>query len=136
MVIAKPIQFTIVSAVPFISAGAFCATIVEKRGESAITTIPQNIRNPTNIYPASIEKNRGDVKQHIQDSNSDQKAIFLAPKISERYPLKTQAILPIPIIKKEHMGILSDSSLCIVLYEDKMTGTNVQKAYSSHICPK
>jgi hypothetical protein len=41
MVIVNPIQFTMVKAVPFSFVGAFCATKVEKRGESAITTNPQ-----------------------------------------------------------------------------------------------
>jgi len=39
-VIAKPIDVTIVSAVPFCSAGAVAATIAENWGESAITAIP------------------------------------------------------------------------------------------------
>ena len=47
MVMANPMQLTIVKAVPFISASAFCATKVEKRGESAMTTNPQKMRNPT-----------------------------------------------------------------------------------------
>lgn len=44
MVIEKPIQVTIVNAVPFICTGTFCATKVENSGESAITTNPQKIR--------------------------------------------------------------------------------------------
>jgi len=43
MVIAKPIQLTIVKAVPLFSAGAFFATSVENNGESAMTTNPQKI---------------------------------------------------------------------------------------------
>ena len=43
IVIAKPIEFTIVKAVPFNFEGAFCATKVEKSGESAMTTMPQTV---------------------------------------------------------------------------------------------
>ena len=45
MVIANPIQFTIVKAVPFTDGAARWATSVEKSGESAMTTIPQKMRN-------------------------------------------------------------------------------------------
>ena len=38
-------QFTIVNAVPFDFGWLFCATKVEKSGESAITTNDQKIRN-------------------------------------------------------------------------------------------
>ena len=48
IVIAKPIQFTIVKAVPLFFEGAFFATNVENSGESAITTIPQKIRKIIN----------------------------------------------------------------------------------------
>ena len=41
----KPIQFVMVNKVPLLSDGAFCATKVENKGESAITTIPQKSRN-------------------------------------------------------------------------------------------
>ena len=48
IVIENPIQFTSVSAVPFSAEGALFATRVEKSGESAITTIPQNKRKAKN----------------------------------------------------------------------------------------
>ena len=48
MVIAKPIQVTMVNAVPFKPAGAFCATSVENMGESAITTNPQKMMKTKN----------------------------------------------------------------------------------------
>jgi hypothetical protein len=48
IVMENPMQLTIVKAVPFDSVGAFWATKVEKRGESAITAIPQIIRKPIN----------------------------------------------------------------------------------------
>lgn len=45
IVMANPRQFTIVKAVPFTAGAARCATNVEKSGESAMTTIPQKMRN-------------------------------------------------------------------------------------------
>ena len=44
MVMAKPIQLTIVKDVPLDASGAFWATKVENKGESATTTIPQKKR--------------------------------------------------------------------------------------------
>ena len=41
MVMANPIQFTMVNELPLIALGAFCATRVENKGESAITENPQ-----------------------------------------------------------------------------------------------
>ena len=79
MVIEKPIQFTIVSAVPFISAGAFWATSVEKSGESAMTTIPQNIKKPMKKDSEDDLNKSGDSKQHRQDNKSDRKAIRFVP---------------------------------------------------------
>ena len=49
MVMANPIELTMVKAVPLHSAGAFFATRVENRGESAMTTNPQKMRKPTRI---------------------------------------------------------------------------------------
>ena len=79
MVIEKPIQFTIVSAVPFISADTFCATSVEKRGESATTTEPQKRRKPINIFSDSIANINGEMRQHIHDKSSAVNAICLVP---------------------------------------------------------
>ena len=45
IVIEKPMQLTMVSAVPLEVSGAACATSVEKSGESATTEIPQVKRN-------------------------------------------------------------------------------------------
>ena len=75
IVIENPIQFTIVKAVPFDSASVFRATSVENNGESAITTIPQKIRNPINTYSESTKKNRGETRQHPQDKSNATKAV-------------------------------------------------------------
>ena len=79
MVIAKPIQFTMVSAVPLTSKEAFCATSVEKSGESAITTMPQKIRKLIKTNGESILNKIGENKQQQQERSNAIKAIFLVP---------------------------------------------------------
>ena len=84
MVSVNPIQFTIVSAVPLLCGSVFCATKVENRGESAMTTIPQKTRHPMNTISEDIIKINGDIRQHIQESSSAVKAIFFVPKCSDK----------------------------------------------------
>lgn len=79
IVIEKPIQFTIVNAEPFESSGALCATNVENKGESAITTSPQKNKNKINKRKESDNKKNGDNKQHKQERKSEMVAIFFAP---------------------------------------------------------
>lgn len=71
--------FTMVSAVPFISASAFWATNVENMGESAITTMPQNKRKPIKSISLSTVNMNGEIKQQIHDRNKAEKAVFLVP---------------------------------------------------------
>ena len=80
IVIENPTQFTMVRAVPFNSAKVLLAIKVENKGESAITTVPQNNRNPINARLESILKNNGETKQHIQDKSNAKNAILLVPK--------------------------------------------------------
>lgn len=81
IVIEKPIQFTIVSAVPFNSNVAFCATNVENKGESAITTIAQKNRNKRNKTSDSNENINGKVRLHNPENKSAKVAVRLVPKI-------------------------------------------------------
>ena len=69
MVIEKPMQFTIVIAVPLSDSGAFCAIKVENNGESAMTTNPQKSRKRIKSILFSIRKNKGVAKQHAQESS-------------------------------------------------------------------
>ncbi len=107
MVIEKPIQFTMVSAVPLSFSGAFCATKVENNGESAMTTMPQKRRKRTSSVSFSTRKMKGATKQQQQESNSAKKAIFFVPYFLASKLPKTQAILPTAIIKKDIKGILN-----------------------------
>ena len=51
-------------------------------------------------------KKRGELKQHKQDKNKEKVAIFFAPKQEDSIPLKTQAIAPEAIIKKDSKATL------------------------------
>jgi len=80
MVIENPRQFTMVRAVPLVSGKAFRATMVEKRGESPMTTIPQNKRNTKNKTGGAVNKNRGERRQQAQESPKARAAILRVPK--------------------------------------------------------
>ena len=80
MVIANPMQVTSVKAVPFNSGIAFCATSVEKSGESAITTKPQKMRKATNRAVGRININ-GDSRQHIPERLKAIVAIFCPKRV-------------------------------------------------------
>ena len=82
----KPMQLTMVSEVPLDISGAFCATNVENKGESAITTTPQKNRKVNNNGTELTNKNNGDTKQHIQDNNKDAIAVLFTPRYCDRYP--------------------------------------------------
>ena len=83
IVIEKPMQVIMVREVPLICATAFCATRVENKGESAITTNPQKIKNARNGI-AGRWKTRGDMIQQHPDKNRAVKAVFLTPNTCER----------------------------------------------------
>jgi hypothetical protein len=80
----KPIELTMVRAVPLDSSLAFCAMRVENKGESAITTKPQKIRNIKNTIPDPNLKIRGDIKQQMQDRSRERKAVFFRPIICDK----------------------------------------------------
>lgn len=84
IVMANPIQFTMVNAVPLYFGMAFCASNVENNGESAITTIPQKIKKLSNINSEFAERIKGDTKQQIHDNNNAVKATFLVLKMEDK----------------------------------------------------
>ena len=83
IVMAKPMQLTMVSAVPFDSAGALCATMLENKGEAAMTTKPQKRRKTVNTPPELLKNNSGDIRQHNPEANKAIPAVRLAPSLSE-----------------------------------------------------
>lgn len=77
IVMAKPMQLTMVSAEPRDSSGASRATRVENNGESAMTTHPQKDRKVRNAHRDPCVKNKGESRQHKPEKNSAQAASFL-----------------------------------------------------------
>src|SRR5687768_3926966 len=110
MVMEKPIQLTMVNAVPRLSTGAFCATNVENRGESAITTHPQINRKMTNSAVELFNKNKGDARQQRQDKPNIMVASFFVPTRCESRPLTTQAMLPPAITRNDIRGTFKPAS--------------------------
>jgi hypothetical protein len=95
--------------------------------------MPHKKRNPINKLSDSVMNIKGEIRQQQQDKRSIINAIRLVPNICARYPARTQANPPIPIIRNDNNGILNVASGCPMLYVFNMIGTNAQKAYNSHI---
>ena len=106
MVMAKPILFTKVRAVPFIFGSALFATSVENIGESAITTIPQKSKNEINTISELEENSKGKTKQQSPDKAKENTATFFAPTFCDKIPPNEQETKPIPMIINESNGIL------------------------------
>ena len=106
MVIAKPIQFTMVKELPLKCGSTFWATNEENKGESAITIIPQKNKKPTITVDDECNKKKGESKQHAPDKHSAIAAGFFAPIYSDKIPPPTQANAPTAIIKKDKRGTL------------------------------
>ena len=95
-----------VKAVPLNSDSALLATRVENKGESATTTIPQKMRNPTKIEFDSIENNHGDRRQQIQENNKAINAVFFVPTFAAIVAPITQDNPPLPIMTNDQNGTL------------------------------
>lgn len=104
MVIAKPIQFTMVSEDPFRSAATFCATKVENNGESAITAMLHISRKIMKTVVESWSKKKGEMRQQMQETVNAKVARFFVPNLFASMPLITQERLPTTIIKKDVRG--------------------------------
>jgi len=93
MVIKKPIQVEMVSAVPFSSAGACRAIKPENIGESATTISPQKIRIEMNNIGCSVNR-KGEKAQHIPDNASAIMASLFAPIVEDSNPATVHDIAP------------------------------------------
>ena len=71
MVIANPIQFTMVKAVPRFFSGVFCATSAANNGESAMTTIPQKNRNTIKKSAFEWDNRSGVSTQQVPESTKE-----------------------------------------------------------------
>ena len=107
IVIKKPMELTIISADPINFGGAFFATMVEKRGESAITTIPQKRRKVINKLALLRSKIHGEIRQQQHDKSRAINAVRFVPSFGDIYPPSTQAKPPMPIIKNDKTEILN-----------------------------
>lgn len=105
----NPILFTIVIDEPFVSFGAFKATIDENIGESGITTIPQMNKKRRNNPFGKYKIASGEIRQQIKETDRAVKATFLARNFCERYPPAIHAGPPIAMMRKEQSGILNGS---------------------------
>ena len=69
-------QLTMVSAVPLSSGDALWATKVERSGESAMTTIPQNRRKPINKPSDPIRNAKGDKMQQVKGMRTSNPVLY------------------------------------------------------------
>ena len=95
-----------VKAVPFLSGFACFVTKVDNKGESIITTIPQNNKKAMSSIGDEKSNRIGESKQQIPDEVNANTIVFLSVIFSDKYPPIMQAILPIPIIKKDNRDML------------------------------
>ena len=98
-VIAKPMQVTKVSAVPFCRGGAVVATRAENCGESAATAVPHSIKKIMKPILFTLI-NKGESRQHKPEMKSEKKATLALPIRMEIKPPSTQPTLPIAIVLK------------------------------------
>ena len=95
-----------VNDVPLDCSGAFCAINAENNGESAITDNPQINKKNSNSVTEGSKRKKGEIIQQPQEINNEIAATFFAPKYCEMMPLKTQAIPPQAIMKKDKNDML------------------------------
>ena len=115
IVIVKPIQFTIVKEVPRDTAGAFCATIVENKGESATTSIPQQTRKLSNTIEDPAAKTNGESRQQQPERARAPAAILRAPNRCDNIPPSTQATPPEAMMVKLHRETCNPGPAKLVL---------------------
>lgn len=84
MVMEKPMQVIIVINEPRMSAGAFCATRVENKGESATTENPQTNKKTISAGSDSWVMNTGERRQQQPEMPKAVRAIFEAPNICDK----------------------------------------------------
>lgn len=107
MVIAKPIQFTMVMEDARYSGLVFCEIRAENCGESPATLIPQINMMVMKTKGLTCEKET-EKRQHINENDKQPKANFALPNLAENSPVNTQAISPEAIIKNDHNEILKE----------------------------
>ena len=126
MVIAKPIQLTNVSAVPFNSGVTEVATRLENWGESAVTAIPHK-HQPNKKIGEGNENKIGEIKHSKPDIDNANIATFLLPIFCDTIPPNAQDTPPRAIIIPVHNG--TDITLPVSELNQRMAiGVNAQNA--------
>jgi len=97
IVIANPIQLTMVKAVPFDAAGALVATKEENKGESAITANPHMIRKLRKTTNELISKTNGDTKQQTKEACRKELASFFVLYLLDSSPPSMHERPPTPM---------------------------------------
>lgn len=105
MVMEKPRQFTIVSAVPLFSGAALKATREENSGESATTDMPHKSMNRRKGVVGARSIKKGDARQHNAESNRAVNAVLLVPAFCAMYPANTQAGPPTAITENDRSDV-------------------------------
>lgn len=126
MVIAKPMAFCSVRALPTISGGQAFADRAEKWGESATTLKPQ-IRKRPSIQAGVASLNHGKIRQHSAERASAVAATRALPMRWLHQPPARQPRLPMPMIRKakpESIGVFGVARPEAI----SKAGVSVQKA--------
>ena len=126
ILMANPIQFIRVSAVPFNSGVTDEATKLENWGESAVTAIPQRQKATRKTAVGNWNSN-GEIKQKSPEMNKGTTATFLLPNRKENSPPKMQETPPIAMMIAAHNGT-EIASLLKPLNVWMAKGTKAQKA--------
>lgn len=113
MVIPKPIEFTIVSEVPFESEGALWATRVENMGESAVTANPHINRKIMRLGKDCCMIKNGDSKQQTPEIVKAIVAIVFGAIFCEIKPPRAHDIPPTAMIKKDQSEMLISKPLTV-----------------------
>src|SRR5438034_9059953 len=126
IVMAKPMQFAMVSAEPTYCRGALCALRAENWGESPTTTTPQNSRKARSSGVGAWNSS-GESAQHAPEAASWAKATRALPTRSDNSPPKMQPRAPAAMTAKLHKDTSKPG------FAINKTGANAQNAYSSHM---
>lgn len=133
----KPIAVCAVSAVPTRRLFAISLSEVEKTPESAMTEPPHTSKNRTKARVGAV-KNNGETMQQAALITSAVTAAGLRPKRSDAHPPSRDPARPaIPMVQNATMPVDEAAASPRSCLPARMNiESQVQRAYSSHMCPK
>src|SRR5690606_35370427 len=133
MVMAKPMEFTIVRAEPRSSGTAYPATKLDNGGESLTTASPHRHTRARNSGEANANT-RGEVRHNTPETTIITDATEALPTRMAVKPPNTQPRLPMAITTNAASDTVSPAAFAMRVAN--ASGTNAQKPYSSHMWPK